>query len=128
LSLIPAVTGSFDQVFLFSTQGEINMNMTKYYKVSVIASYIQTKSRKCWASKDFYIEANSEEEAEDKVLENTDGSEFNFHEEYWEDGDDGDDIDYEVDELEELDPVENKKEIEDNLDIVLEEVEPEEAE
>jgi hypothetical protein len=102
------------------------MNMTKYYKVNVSACYIQTKSRKCSASKDFYIEANSEEEAEIKVLENTDGSDFNFHEEYWE-YDDDNDIDYEVDELEELDPIENREEIEDNLDIVLEDVEPEEA-
>jgi hypothetical protein len=95
-----------------------------YYKVKVYARYVQRKSRTCSAENDFYIEANSEDEAQQKALEkaDTERDTFNFVEDgYFEDEDpDDDNIDFETDDLDELDPVEDKDEIEANLDVELE--------
>lgn len=88
-----------------------------YYKVSVDARYIQCQYRKCNASHDFYIEANSGEEAQKKAEEKAGERDmFDFIEEFWEDEDPEDDnFDFEVSETEELDPVNDKDEIEENL-------------
>jgi hypothetical protein len=96
-----------------------------YYKVKINARYIQRKSRRCYAECDVYVEASSPEEAEEKALEKAPDMEgngdFHFDEDFYED-DEPEDTEFEPsdsDEPEELDPVDDKEEIEGNLDIDL---------